>query len=320
MNQGIALFNQFNGRLRISVTHNCQLNCLFCHQEGIEDHWKPIYMDIPFFEKLINSFKKLKGKEINLTGGEPTLHPRINDLIDIAADSQHKLALCTNGLRLDRVLGNLKKIDQIKLSVHETNNSSGKDLLGKAYNFTVIEKNIVAALEKGANININFTHTETNTQSFRSVIEKVIEWKTDLLVIDLITTRWNENLEKLGRMGTEKTEKILNEYAELVDVVEDKTGCIMKVFKSPTGKKWMIKDVNFGRLFTKMCDGCQFKSNCGEGVFVMRVDCHGNFKPCLLRKDLERTINPFLSDEFAIQNHIVEVANIMFPSEDYEFA
>lgn len=319
MNKGIALFNQFNGRLRVSVTHNCQLNCLFCHQEGIDDHWKPIYMDLMFFEKLIKSFKELQGKEINLTGGEPTLHPDINKIIEIASGTECKVALCTNGLRLNKVFDTIHKINQIKLSVHETDNFSGKHLLGKAYNFGAIETNILKALDLGANITINFTHTETNTTSFRSVIEKVIQWNTDLLVIDLITTRWNDDLESIGHIGAVQTEKILSEYATLVDKVEDRTGCVMKVFKSPTGKKWMMKDVNFGRLFTKMCDKCNSKSTCGEGVFVMRVDCHGNFKPCLLRKDLEQTINPNNVDFNDVKNHIINVSELMFPDDYYEF-
>jgi len=318
--KGLDLFNFFETRLRVSITHNCQLKCVFCHQEAIEDHWKPIYMDLNFFKKLISAYKNIGGKEVNLTGGEPTLHPRVSDFINIAYNNQWKLALCTNGLRLDRVFENIKdgKISQIKLSVHETNTKRGKLFLGKAYYFERIEKNILNALELGANMTINFTHTESNTEAFRQVLEKSIKWETDLLIIDLITTRWNENLSSIGHIASSVTEEIISKLSTFKRIVEDKSGCKMKIYESPSGNKWTIKDISFGRLYSDMCKGCNLRKNCGEGIFSLRVDCHGNLKPCLLRKDLERKVKTY-DGEKEIQEMLINMSRIMFPSENYLF-
>ena len=103
--------------LRIAVTDYCNLNCFFCSNEGM-----PLYQKNNFFcdlEKTKTLIKILteKGlKEISFTGGEPSLHPDILELVEFCGKFDFKnLFFHTNGvfIRKDLIktlLKNFKKL------------------------------------------------------------------------------------------------------------------------------------------------------------------------------------------------------------------
>jgi molybdenum cofactor biosynthesis enzyme MoaA len=53
--------------------------------------------------ELVNEYSTIGGKFVELTGGEPTIHPKIGELVNAIASPEIFLILCTNGLRLDRL-------------------------------------------------------------------------------------------------------------------------------------------------------------------------------------------------------------------------
>lgn len=87
----------------VHIVEHCNLNCRFC------DHFAPLaakeFADIKVFE---NDFIKLsellhaKVREIGLMGGEPLLHPKLNDFLYVARKyfPKTKLSLVTNGILL----------------------------------------------------------------------------------------------------------------------------------------------------------------------------------------------------------------------------
>jgi len=289
----VRKFNALQGRLRISVTHACQLNCRFCHQEGIDRHWEAIHISEQFFVGLVNSYTRLGGQYIELTGGEPTLHPRIGQLIDAVAGPDHHLILCTNGLRLDRVQGQIerRKLSLIKLSLHATDSSpAARVMLGNVWDFVRIERNVEAALHAGAQFQLIYTHTRHNSKYLESVLSLALLWDVHLQIVDLITSRAHRPGVELGYVGGDESEAIVRHYATLVRVARDRTGAVLKVYKTPNGRSWEIKDHHYGLLHRQMCRGCTKRTDCGEGIYALRVDSTGIVKPCLLREDLYRQI------------------------------
>ena len=310
--KGIDAFNHYNGRLRISVTTNCQLNCIFCHREGINNHWQDINISMDFFTKIISSFKELGGKEINLTGGEPLLHPQIQELIEVAYNPDWKLALCTNGQYLDKIFNKINKINQIKLSVHTIDNDMGRKIIGENWDFCEIQNNILEAIKLGGNITINHTYTKQNSSCFEELVEKVFKWGTNFLVCDLMETQWSNN-KKIGYIDTDLTESVLLKYSTFHRSIEDNTGCLLKEYITKNNKIWRIKSSNYHKLMTEMCDNCTFRNTCGEGVFVLRVDPLGTFKPCLLRNDLNKQVLVDSISQRSTHNIMIEMFDKMFP-------
>ena len=87
----------------VSVCDHCNLNCVCC------EHFSPIadeaYLDIENYEKDCARISELVGGEIgwlHLMGGEPLLHPRLNEILEISRTYFRKgdIELVSNGILL----------------------------------------------------------------------------------------------------------------------------------------------------------------------------------------------------------------------------
>jgi len=87
----------------VHIVEHCNLNCQFC------DHFAPLavkeFADIKVFEKDFSKLSELldaKVQQIGLMGGEPLLHPKLNDFLYVARRHfpKAKLSLVTNGILL----------------------------------------------------------------------------------------------------------------------------------------------------------------------------------------------------------------------------
>jgi len=84
----------------IEITNHCNMSCPICLVENKHSY----YMPISDFENIINGLIEKEGHlaNINLSGGEPTIHPQFLDLLDIAVrrDEIARVSISTNGLKI----------------------------------------------------------------------------------------------------------------------------------------------------------------------------------------------------------------------------
>ena len=97
------------GKIDISIVENCNLNCAYC------DHFAPLVykhkeIGVQVFENLLNRLKFIiKDKKfygISLMGGEPLLHSKLFEILDISKRifPNINLKIVTNGILLnDRI-------------------------------------------------------------------------------------------------------------------------------------------------------------------------------------------------------------------------
>ena len=84
----------------VTITSACNLECPICfvHNNNVT----PYHMELDEVSRVIGHLAG--GGEIdliNLTGGEPTLHPRLLDVLDrCRSEGIHRVSICTNGIRL----------------------------------------------------------------------------------------------------------------------------------------------------------------------------------------------------------------------------
>ncbi len=94
---------------------SCNIKCKHCFLDCHHDVKKKNFLDlIKIYKLLTEDLKDLK--RIYLTGGEPFLHPKINEIIRLALEKAD-VTICSNG-----TLVNEKKVKLIKASEEETNN------------------------------------------------------------------------------------------------------------------------------------------------------------------------------------------------------
>lgn len=88
--------------LRLSITDRCNFRCLYCLDPGAAFMPSDRLLSDDELERIARVCVGLGVRKIRLTGGEPTLHPRLAGLIErLAALPIDDLAMTTNGSRCD---------------------------------------------------------------------------------------------------------------------------------------------------------------------------------------------------------------------------
>ncbi|MFO0761461.1 MAG: radical SAM protein [Byssovorax sp.] len=89
------------------VTDRCQLDCEHCLRDPAQ---APKDLSLAVFRKVLAEAKQIyRSAQVSLTGGEPTLHPELEGLLDAIVEHDFKFHLVTNGKRFSRLLGLLKE-------------------------------------------------------------------------------------------------------------------------------------------------------------------------------------------------------------------
>jgi cyclic pyranopterin phosphate synthase len=124
MNRADGAKDQFGRRieyLRVSVTDKCNFRCLYCMPpEGLP--WLPRseILDYEEVAAIVAQLAPLGVSRIRLTGGEPTLRPRLEILISLlkGIPGVDDIALSTNGVRLSEVVAPYRDagLDRINIS------------------------------------------------------------------------------------------------------------------------------------------------------------------------------------------------------------
>ena len=101
-------------KVYIEITNSCNLNCKFC----IKNDRKIEYISIDNFKLVLNKLKNYTDYLYFHILGEPLLHPKINELIDIAS-KDFKINITTNGYLINNIKTN--NIRQLNISLHSYN-------------------------------------------------------------------------------------------------------------------------------------------------------------------------------------------------------
>jgi uncharacterized radical SAM superfamily Fe-S cluster-containing enzyme len=86
----------------VTITSACNRNCPICYVFNKNEN--AYHMSAEEFKKTLHHLTRSHGKEldlINLTGGDPTLHPHLLEFLDLCHEAGiHRVSLCTNGIKL----------------------------------------------------------------------------------------------------------------------------------------------------------------------------------------------------------------------------
>ncbi len=115
--------------IRISLTNRCNLNCFYCHNEGLGKKQKPMSpqedeMNIKKIFQISKIAYEFGIKNYKLTGGEPMLRKDLDDIINkITTIGDIEVSITTNGVFLDKRAQKLKDagLDRVNISMDTCN-------------------------------------------------------------------------------------------------------------------------------------------------------------------------------------------------------
>ncbi len=158
----------------IQITRDCIHDCIFCSVPKIKE-----YLPLEEIKRRLKKYRELGYTDINITGGEPTLHPNLIDVIKYGVELGFKVRMTTNGVLLEDFdyVKRIKEagIDRILFSVHHY------DPLKEMYINGVDEpdlhktlKGIENADKLGIEININVTVIRQNYNVLPEIVKMLV--------------------------------------------------------------------------------------------------------------------------------------------------
>ena len=146
----------------LELTRRCNLTCPHCYIEGGEarEHEMPAAE----FYRLLDEFAEMGVWAVTFTGGEPTLHPELGNLVRYARQKQLLVGIATNGMFLTEALLDSLPRDGVIVSVSLDNlHVDGRRLdVNANHDFDVATKAILRSQALGFLTNIM---TNTSRQS-----------------------------------------------------------------------------------------------------------------------------------------------------------
>ena len=249
--------------LRITLTNRCNVNCLYCHHDGMVRSSDEMTADELY--TICKIAKKIGVRKIRLSGGEPLLKKDIVEIVKKIASLDFKdISMTTNGILLEKYAQELKDagLDRVNVSL-----DTKKDYLEDA------KKGILKAVEVGLYpVKINMVIMKDINQN---EIDDMFEFcKENDIVLQLIELIESENCDedKFSRDYHYNLDDIEKELADIADDVRER--------EFMQGRKKYY--IDGGEIeVVKSVDNAKFCAKCSR----LRITPDGKIKPCLLRND-----------------------------------
>lgn len=176
--------------LRISVTENCNLKCIYCIDENILNTYKNDILSDDEIVKIATECASLGIKKIRITGGEPLVRKNIENLIYRLNNIKEieEIYITTNGVLLHDKIEILKKngLTGVNISL----DSLDKDRFKKLTKFDKLKEVLLSidkALELGLKVKINTVIVDNiNKDEIIDFVNLTKDKKIDIRFIELM--------------------------------------------------------------------------------------------------------------------------------------
>ena len=101
--------------LQLNIGKVCNLKCSHCHVEASPKRSEMMSREI--FDKAMKIYDKFSLDTIDITGGEPTLHPEIDYFIEESAKRSKNVILRTNLADLNKKTSLIKQLSEHKINI-----------------------------------------------------------------------------------------------------------------------------------------------------------------------------------------------------------
>lgn len=264
--------------LQWHITHKCNLRCIHCYQEDYNKDLNLQEIKSIFYNYLeylkVNNYKG----HINITGGEPFLHPDFFEVLKLFDDNNISFGILTNGTLLnDEIMKKLikyKKLSFVQISLDGTkrmhDSIRGKGNFKKAINgIRLLNKYNIQSM-------VAFTAHKKNIHKLKSVIRLVKKEKVKVF--------WADRL-----IPTNTCEDILStdQFIKMAEIMT-------KESKKARKCKKCVTDIRVNRALMFL-GGTDTIYHCSAGITLLTILANGDLLPCrrlpiILGNTLEKSI------------------------------
>lgn len=189
----------------LEITQSCNLKCKHCYNfdRGGEQSQAPQkFMDTSFAKSIIDQLAELNSLSLNITGGEPLLHPGLLELVTYAKAKNFHLRIKTNGLLLSKKVATSlfeAGMREVDISLYGIDEDDYVAFCGKKGFQKTIEA-IKNAKESQLKVNVSLILHKGNFKKLAKLISICEDLEVFYNVSDEITDR-HDNTEAKDSLG-----------------------------------------------------------------------------------------------------------------------
>lgn len=302
---------------RISVTNNCNLKCYFCHKEGQINSDNDNYLSADDFIWAAGIAVDLGFTKFKITGGEPTLRNDLPQIVKgIKDNGAEDISLITNGIRLSEVSSKLHNagLDRLNVSIYSFDaDTFERNCNGKVKNLDNVINGIDNAIKIGfKDIKLNFILNNNNRISdFSKILEFAKSRNLRVLLLPLLN--YNLKSDDIVYSFDELYEFVKSFGIKKEEIITDNEGFRQRLILTETGAKILLRlDYLSDLNIFKACATCQYKDECLEGIFPLRMSSKGTLLPCLAKGIPEIDVRSVITkrDKLEFKNIINNIAEL----------
>lgn len=135
--------------LRISITNRCNVNCIYCHHDGMLNSTDEMTPDEIY--QICRIAKKIGVERIRLSGGEPLVYKNLVETIEkISSLNFRDIAITSNGIFLKDKAQELYNagLKRVNISLDTLNEEIYQNITGKNY-LNEVKEGILKSVEVG---------------------------------------------------------------------------------------------------------------------------------------------------------------------------
>ncbi|MET9850191.1 radical SAM protein [Streptomyces ossamyceticus] len=320
--------------LRVKVIDACGMTCVFCHNEGTpvaaDNHAQsageygavgrsgrvsiylatngarfaaaPVFPDGMFRTALRELRDALGFEEVHLTGGEPTLHPKLPAIVALAREEGYSVGVTSNGENGARILPDCAKagLDRVNFSIFGSSPEELAQVQNVRYRsvslatrkIEALERSIEVAAEEGIDVRANVVVPD---HSHVERVHRLLDRYTPRVSLRVLSSLAD------GDMSLDAIDRLLSEVRaepQEIHLIAGASGFRVS-YRLPSGRLIKAKHIRQVRL-PETCARCRFNNltDCHEGYYGVRLyrDPKGTFHVgvCIQRMDLCLPLDQFL--------------------------
>lgn len=252
--------------ITIEITQQCPNQCVHC--SSLSSTYKTFCLSFNKIKELIDDAIDLGCSTINLSGGEPFVHPEITQIVDYIYEKGFQCYIYTSGITLsdgkptvvsiEMLLQLRGKVTKYIVNVEAADERTYNHIMGTSFNgFTMMKQFIRNAVAQGEVVEAHFVPMKPNYMQIPDVVKMCNEMGVSRVSFLRFVAQ--------GRgLDNEKELKLSEEeFAE--------TRSLMK--------KCEINNFNGVRLGIPF-QGCAKRVNCMTSISKLNIRYDGNVYPC----------------------------------------
>lgn len=272
-----------------NITKACNFKCIHCYENAGKKADDELTTDeiIEGIDKL----SRLGVASIAFSGGEPTVHPGIIDLIKHASEDGMYVSMATNGFKTAKIERAKEFADAglefVQISLDGLNPETHDNFRGVPNSWNRAVQSIKNFLELGVFVEVSTTVTQENYEEIHGMIDFMrelgVEWfmlynfiptgsGSEVRDLDLTPKQRNELLKLIYEENGKGDMQILSTAPQFADVavsMENDSNLVPTHFFNPEYTNPAMKEL------------ADFVGGCGAGRFYMSVEPNGDMFPCV---------------------------------------